>query len=168
MKDEYLIIPQRKEDWKCIAEKTQERWQFPNCIGAADGKHISILRPKDSGLNFYIYKGFFSIVMLVIVDYDYNFLFVDVGSQGRISDGGVFRNPSFNKGLERCKLNLPDPAPHSPSTDPTWLHRQNASLPYVLVTDDAFPLGKYCMKPYPQTKLSDRKRIFNYRLSRML
>ena len=168
MKDEYLIIPQRKEDWKCIAEKTQERRQFPNCIGAADGKHISILRPKDSGLNFYIYKGFFSTVMLVIVDNDYNFLFVDMGCQGRISGGGVFRNPSFSKGLERDKFNLPDTVPHPPSTDPTWLHRQNASLPYVLVTDDAFPLGKYCMKPYPQTKFSDRKRIFNYRLSRML
>ena len=35
LKDEYLIIPQTKEDWKCIAEKAQERWQFPKCIGPA-------------------------------------------------------------------------------------------------------------------------------------
>ena len=32
LKEEYPKIPQTKEDWKGIAEKTQERWQFPNCI----------------------------------------------------------------------------------------------------------------------------------------
>ena len=26
LKDEYLKIPQKKEDWKRIAEETQERW----------------------------------------------------------------------------------------------------------------------------------------------
>ena len=76
MKEEYLKILQTKEDWKRIAEKTQERWQFHNCIGAVDGKHID---PKDSGSDFYNYKGFFSIEMLAICDYDYKFLFVDAG-----------------------------------------------------------------------------------------
>ena len=38
---------------------------------------------------------------------------------------------------------------------------------FLSVTDDAFPLGKHCMKPFPQSNLSDRKRFFNYRLSRM-
>ena len=79
LKEEYLKILQKKEDWKPIAEKTQKRWQFHNCIGAVDGKHISILHPKDSGSDFYNYKGFFSIVMLAIFDYDYKFLFVDAG-----------------------------------------------------------------------------------------
>ena len=66
--------------------------------------------------------------------------------QVRISDGGVFQNLVFNKALERDKLNLLDPAPLPTSTDPTWLHKQNGPLPYVFVTDDAFPLGKHCMK----------------------
>ena len=153
LKDEYLKIQQTKEDWKRIAEKTQETWQFPNCIGAANGKHISILHPKDSESDLYNYKCFFSIVILVIVDYDYKFLSADVGCQRRISDGDVFRNSAFNKGLERYKLNLPDPAPLSTSTDPTWPHEQNDPLSYVFVIDDAFPLGKHCMKPYSQTYL---------------
>ena len=70
LKEEYLKIPQTKEDWKRIDEKTQERWQFPNWIGAADGEHVSILHPKDSGSDFYNDKGFFSIAMLAIVDHD--------------------------------------------------------------------------------------------------
>ena len=68
--------------------------------------------------------------------------------QVRISDGGVFQNLVFNKALERDKLNLLDPAPLPTSTDPTWLHKQDGPPPYVFVTDDAFPLGKHCMKLY--------------------
>ena len=164
LEDEYLKIPQTKENWKRIAEKTQERWQFPNCMGAADEKHKSILRPKDYGPDFCNYKGFFSIAMPVIVDCDYKFLFLDVGCRGRISDGGVFRNSAFNKASQRDKLNLLDPAPLPTSIDPTWLHEQNDPLPYVFVADDAFPL--HFLKPYPQKNLSDMKRIFNYKISR--
>ena len=111
--------------------------------------------------------------MLAIVKYDYKFLFVGkflfvyVGYQGRISDRGVFRNSAFNNALERSKLNLTDPAPLPTSTDPTLLHEQNDLLPYVFVANDAFPLGKNCMKPYPQTNLSHRKRLLNYRPSRI-
>ena len=103
-------MPNTQEEWKKITDKTEERWQFANCFGAADGKHIPILHPKKSGSDFYNYNGFFSIVLLAIVDFDYKFLFVDVGCQGRISDGGVYRNSAFNKALESGSLNLPDPA----------------------------------------------------------
>ena len=41
LKSEYLRLPNTKE-WKRIAQKTAERWQFPNCFGAADGKHTDI------------------------------------------------------------------------------------------------------------------------------
>ena len=79
--------------------------------------------------------------------------------------GIFFWNPAVNKALERDALNLPDPAP---STDPTWLPEQNVPLPYVFVFDYAIPLEKHCMKSYPQTNLSGGKRIFNYRLTKML
>lgn len=31
------------EDWLEIAEGFNKRWNFPNCIGAVDGKHIRII-----------------------------------------------------------------------------------------------------------------------------
>ena len=39
-------------------------------------------------------------------------------------------------------------------------------VPFVIITDDGFPLSTFCMKPYAQSSLSDSKRIFGYRLSR--
>ena len=84
------------------------------------------------------------------------------------SDSDFFGNSVFNKALERDELNLPDPGPVPTSTDPTWLPEQNVPLPYVFVVDDAIPLEKHCMKSYPQTNVIDRKRIFNYRLTKML
>ena len=88
--------------------------------------------------------------------------------QGRISDGGVYRNSTFYKALENWSLNLPDPVPLPGSKDPQWMLDQcNEPIPYLLVVDDALPLGRHCMKPFPQSNLSDRKRLFNDRLSRM-
>ena len=63
LKANYLRMPTTKEEWKHYAKRTAERWQFPNCIGAADGKHIAIKHPKDSGSEYHNYKGFFSIVL---------------------------------------------------------------------------------------------------------
>ena len=39
-------------------------------------------------------------------------------------------------------------------------------VPYVFVGDDAFALKPNMMKPYPQTGLTEDKRIYNYRHSR--
>jgi len=38
---------------------------------------------------------------MAVVDADYKFIYVDVGCNGRISDGGVFRNSTFSEALER-------------------------------------------------------------------
>ena len=37
--------------------------------------------------------------------------------------------------------------------------------PFVIVADDAFPLGANIMKPYPLRNQPEAMRIFNYRLS---
>lgn len=40
-------------------------------------------------------------------------------------------------------------------------------MPYVFVGDEAFPLKPYLLRPFPGRQLDcDRKRVYNYRLSR--
>ena len=72
------------EEWEIINHETRRLWNFSNCLGAANRKHIAIIHPSNSGSEFYNYKGFFSIVLLAIVDYNYKFIFADVGCQGTI------------------------------------------------------------------------------------
>ena len=111
----------------------EERWNFPNCIGAMDGKHIVVKQPRNSGSYYFNYKGTFSVVLLAVVDADYKFIYVNVGCNGRISDGGVFKNSSLSSALEENLLEVPSPRQLISDNNPS-------PLPYVLVADDAFPL----------------------------
>ena len=43
---DYMKCPSTKEEWEYIIDQTNNRWQFPNCYAAADGKHIGIICPK--------------------------------------------------------------------------------------------------------------------------
>ena len=116
--------------------------------------------------SFTIIKGF-TVLLLVFVDYDYRFVIAEVGCQGRISDGGVYRNSNFYSALKTQQLNLPEPRPLPQSSDPFWESTQcKVDIPIVFVADDAFPLSTNCMKPFGFKNASDMERIFDYRLSR--
>ncbi|XP_064122533.1 uncharacterized protein LOC135226753 [Macrobrachium nipponense] len=133
------------------------RWHFPNCVGAIDGKHVRITCPINTGSEYYNYKGFFSIVLLAVVDSDYNFLMVDVGGYGSQNDAGVFRHSQFVRALFKGDLKLPECKPVEENGPP---------LPHVIVGDEAFPLTTFPMRPFPGTELSDERAVYNYRFSR--
>jgi hypothetical protein len=67
-----------------------EKWNFPNCVGCTDGKHIRLKCTRKSGTQFYNYKKCFPIVLQVECDANYKFVCVDIGGYGKQSDGGTF------------------------------------------------------------------------------
>ncbi|XP_022181347.1 uncharacterized protein LOC111041386 [Myzus persicae] len=139
LKDEYLSI-HGEEDWKRIAKEFWEIWNFPNCIGALDGKHVVIEAPPDSGSLYFNYKKTFSMVLLAVVDAQYKFLAVDRGSYGKNSDVEILSNSNLGKALEKNKLNIPNDQ---------YLPSINEKLPLVIIGYEAFPLKKYLLRPYP-------------------
>ena len=153
----YLSSPKTEAEWTTISEKFNARWNFPNGIGALDGKHIVMQQPNLSGSHYRNYKGTDSIVLMALVGPEYEFLYVEIGSNGRNSDGGIWDQGQLKKSIEDGSLNLPSPKA---------LPGRETKIPFVITGDDAFPLKNYLMKPYPLKNLTLEKRIFNYRLSR--
>lgn len=136
-----------------------EKWGFPNCVGALDGKHVRIKRPDKSKNMYWNYKSFYSTNMLTVTDANYKFVVVDVGGYGKDSDGGMFATSILSNLLESNSFQLPPP--HKlPNTE--------VEAPYVIIGDEGFPLRRYLMRPFPRNQLTEggKKDNYNYRLSR--
>nr|XP_034319421.1 putative nuclease HARBI1 [Crassostrea gigas] len=76
--NEVFAFPTNQEEWREVAQKFGERWNFYHTCGALDGKHVAIRNPCRSGTLYYNYKGFFSIILLALVDANYKFLWAHV------------------------------------------------------------------------------------------
>ncbi|XP_022186175.1 uncharacterized protein LOC111045159 [Nilaparvata lugens] len=149
-------MPCNADEWLEIEKGFSNN--FPHAIGSIDGEHVVIFNPPHSGSDYFNYKKTFSIVLLAVVNSKYQFIFAGIGSQGRISDGGVLRNSVLWDNICDNKLNLPTARP-SPGSD--------IPVPYVFLGDGAFALSTHIMKPFPgDHEYGSAKRIFNDRLSR--
>ncbi|XP_031357634.1 protein ANTAGONIST OF LIKE HETEROCHROMATIN PROTEIN 1-like [Photinus pyralis] len=60
---QYLTLPSEHNIWIVIAQRYEELWNMPNCIGSIDGKHVRIKAPAKSGSVFY-----HSIVLMAIAN----------------------------------------------------------------------------------------------------
>nr|XP_055051363.1 uncharacterized protein LOC129437215 [Misgurnus anguillicaudatus] len=157
MKDDFLKTPSTEAEWRTIAMDFERKWQFPHCLGALDGKHIYIQPPRKSGSFYHNYKGRFSVLMMAVVDANYKFIYASVGTQGRVSDAGLFAHSDLRKAMDEGRLNFPQPEP---------LPNSDTMMPYMFVGDDAYPLRHDLMKPYPFRQMDHSQRVLNYRLSR--
>uniref|UniRef100_A0A1A7WNN8 DDE Tnp4 domain-containing protein n=1 Tax=Iconisemion striatum TaxID=60296 RepID=A0A1A7WNN8_9TELE len=153
LREDYLKAPSTESEWKVIAKDFEDKWHFPHCIGAIDGKHIFIQPPANSGSMFYNYKSRFSVILMAVVDANYKCVYASAGT----SDAGVFAHSDLREAMDTGTLNVP-PDATLPGTD--------ATMPFMLIGDEAYPLRPDLMKPYPSRNLNQNQRIFNYRLSR--
>ncbi|KAK2703648.1 uncharacterized protein LOC136041670 [Artemia franciscana] len=150
--------PPEKDDFYAIARDFYEIWNFPHCIGAIDGKHCRIQCPANSGSDFNNFHEFHSIVLMAVADAHYKFIYVDVGAKGKENDSSIFARSGFGAALRNATLPIPDPS--------SLLNSENL-FQFIFVGDEAFPLQKNLMRPYPRySSLTTQQRIFNYRLTR--
>lgn len=153
-----LYLPEpTTADWRRIAFEFEDLCNFPNCIGAIDGKHIKIEAPANSGTMFHNCMGGFSTVLLAVCDARYRFIKVDIGECGSRGDAGLFNSCELGKEFRAGSWSIPEPR---------LLPGTSVELPYVIVGDEAFPLSSNLMRPFPGASLNSERRIFNYRLCR--
>ena len=157
MCEEFVRAPSTEDEWTGISEQFARLWNFPNCVGAIDGKHIVIQAPANAGSTFYNYKGTRSIILLAVCDAHYRFALVDIGDAGHHSDGGVFSSSAFGQAIESESLAIPPPR---------GLPGTSTVVPFVLVGGEAFPLRTNLMQPFPGRYPPESEAVFNYRLSK--
>nr|CAI5849888.1 unnamed protein product [Callosobruchus analis] len=74
---------------------------------------------------------------MATVNAKYHFTYIDVGTNGRISDGGVLQNTNFFQKLENSELKSSE-----------ILGSGNKDSLYGYIANDAFPLRPDTMKPW--------------------
>ncbi|CAH1997306.1 unnamed protein product [Acanthoscelides obtectus] len=158
LKGDFLKVPRTEKEWLDIAKDFEDKWNVFNTIGAMDGKHVRITCPDKGGSHHFNYKSYHSIILFALTDANYKFIYIDVGTNGRIGDSGVYNKSKLKKCLaDNSILNIPA-GKNLPGA--------NIATPYVVLADDAFPLSYNVMKPYPLKNITREEKIYNYRLSR--
>ena len=144
-----MQTPNTKEGSLSIADDFENKWNYPCCIGAIDGKQFALQLPNNSGSEFFI------INTSSVVDANHTFLYVDFGSAGCVGDARVFSSSTLKSALDKSTFTIPSPC----------LLREDM-IHYHLIGDDAFPMTVTLLKPYPYKNMDREKRIVNYQLSR--
>jgi hypothetical protein len=108
-----------------------------NSCGALDGKPIALRKPRRSGSEYYNCKGFFSIVLMALVDANFRFLWIDVGGHGHMSDVHIYNNSELSEMLQDGTIGFPPPDP---------LPNDDRDTPYFILGDDAFWLRTHLIK----------------------
>jgi len=85
-------------------------------------------------------------MLMSVANANYEFVYCDSGTNGRVLDGGVIENTKFYEKLLREELNRP--LPRKPDNN-------TSDLPYVFVGDEAFVLRKDLLKPFSQKQLTN-------------
>ena len=137
-------LPTTEGEWIPVGNKFERKRDFPNCLGAAEGKHVKITPPTGSGSFYWNNRGFSSLVLMSAANANYELLYCDIGTNGRVSDGGVIENIKFYEKLLHEELNLPLQRKPDNST---------SDLPYVFVGDETFALRKDLLKAFSQNSL---------------
>ena len=131
-----------------IVDGFLSKWGFPQCTGAINGSHISIIAPTENPVDYYNRKGHHSVILQA------EFVDVCVGWSGSIHDARVLGN---SKIYSKCE---------SGSFLSNWPKTvSNTTIPLLMLEDPAYPLKTWLVKPFSDNGLTQRQQRFNYRLS---
>ncbi|XP_049522640.1 putative nuclease HARBI1 [Dermacentor silvarum] len=157
------VIEQLEGQWLCMVRRNdmpdhvREFFAvtgFPQAVGALDGCHFPVSPPKEHATDYYNYKGWYSIILLALVDHRYRFRYIRVGSPGRCHDASVYADSELKNLVESAHFKTPHAIIEGTSVAP------------VILCDQAFPLTQNLMKPYANPQDGTPQQVFNYNLSR--
>ena len=85
---------------------------------------------------------------MAIAGPEYEYLYADVGSNGRVNDSGIWHKTSLLQGIQDESVKLPNDE-KLPNGE---------IIPYVFLGHNAFALKRFMIKPFPQQGLTEERR----------
>ncbi|XP_049271307.1 uncharacterized protein LOC119391642 [Rhipicephalus sanguineus] len=125
-----------REFCKTVVDRLEDAW-IQMAVGALDGCHFPVSPPKDHAADYYNYKGWYSMILLAVVDHRYCFKYINVGAPGRCHDAYVYGRSWLCEKIERGLL-----------ASPVAIIEHCPVKPLILC-DQAFPLTETLLKPFP-------------------
>ncbi|KAB0793030.1 hypothetical protein PPYR_12650 [Photinus pyralis] len=129
-----------------ISEHFRQLNGFPGIIGAIDGTHIRILKPKDNPNSYCNRKHYHSVLLQGVCDHQKLFTDVYAGEPGSIHDLRLFRKSDLCQRITTGEVTFPNDT--------------------HLVGDLAYSLSRYLIVGFKNIGvLTARQKNFNYKLS---
>lgn len=144
----YLKMPSVTEAIK-LAETLEKKTGMVQIFGAIDGTHIAILPPSNGYRDFVNRKGWPSMVMQAIVDYNYLFRDITMKHPGSVHDASVLKDSNIFKQFH-------DIIPKHPRII------YNCSIPLMLAGDPAYPLLPWLLKGYTGSVTPEQESFNTY------
>ena len=150
-----MKCPETVKDVEYLTQRFQQAHGFPQCIGAIDGTHVEVKQPRENYTDYINRKGYTSINVQALCDYNYCFMDVVVKWPGSVHDSRMFCNSTLNRKLKSGEI-PPCPKRILPHRDP---------VPVCILGDPAYPLLPCLMKEFTAGGKNVRERFFSYKLS---
>ena len=106
MASNFIKVPSTEPEWLDISKRFEQKWNFPHALGAIDSKRVRIQKPKNGGSFYYNYKHTHSIILIATAGPEYECLYVDVSSNGRVNDSSIWNKTSLLQGKQDGSVKL--------------------------------------------------------------
>ena len=134
------------QEWQAVAQCFERRWNLPHCKGALDGKHRKLSKLSHSGSLYFNYTKFFSIILMTLVNANYEFLWVNADSNGAYSDAQIYNGSNLCEAIVTKAICWP-------ASEPLKNYDNDRRITYFIIRDDAFALKPWLLKPYSKPVL---------------
>lgn len=139
---EYIKFPRTRRELNESKEIFMNKFNFPGTVGAIDGTHIAILKPREEEHNFINRKGFHSLNVQLVCDANLRIISVNANYPGSSHDSFIWRQSQVRQFMNDMYLN---------GRRCTWL-----------IGDSGYPLEPFLMTPFLNAEENSPESRYNY------
>ena len=122
----------KKQNIRHVMGNFGEEWQFSYSFAAVDGSHLPIKCPNGGAQamkQYFSFKGFYSIILMVLADAEYRFIWASVGAPGNTNDSTLLQSTDLWRKIIEGDF-IPNVAQKIEDVD----------IPPLILGEGAFPL----------------------------